>query len=91
VCQTCVNEGRMTAAELAEALAAGDLGAVAMVALEPPEFLVALALTVEQAIQLGTPLDEALEIGRECIALYCVIRPGVKRTVDALLAEIRTL
>jgi hypothetical protein len=53
MCKCCVDEGRMTQAELDERLAAGDVTVQAMADQSPEEFAKALDAMMDEAIAAG--------------------------------------
>lgn len=62
MCQACVDEGRMTAEELATAVARGDPSAIALGSLEPKDFSKALASVTVSAMLAGMAPDRALAV-----------------------------
>lgn len=77
MCQECVNEGHMTAQELADRLAAGDQSVVALGALEPGDFIETLVDMTLEVVSVGMPMDEALIIAFRVISEYAAMRPDL--------------
>lgn len=74
MCQSCVDEGHLTAKELADRLGAGDQTVVAIVALEPAAFIDALVEMTLEVTTAGMDMGEALQIAFRVIGEYAKMR-----------------
>jgi hypothetical protein len=75
MCQMCVDDGHLTAAELVQRMAQGDRSVIAMQALEPDEFLGTVAEVAVGAVTDGMDATKALEMALRCIRDYLRARP----------------
>lgn len=84
MCQSCVNDGLMTAEDFAARLAAGDKSVVAMLSLDFPDFLESISACLALEMEGGLSLDDALEAGKEAVDIWLQTRKADALAVAAM-------
>ena len=84
MCQSCVDQGLMTAEDLAARLARGDKDVVAMVDLDFPDFLEAISECLALEMEGGLPLDVAIEAGKVAVDIWLAAQAQQARELAAL-------
>jgi hypothetical protein len=85
MCQGCVDEGRMTAEELAAATAAGDTSVLPLEQLEPAAFSQELALVMLSAMLSGMAPERAVAVAVTVAQEYVRIRDLPPDTLEEIL------
>jgi hypothetical protein len=82
MCQECVTEGRMTQAELDEAIKSGDTTVTPMLELPPKAYLVAVTEVLAEALAGGLPLGEGLKLADSFLEAYVIARSEIGKPLS---------
>lgn len=91
MCQACVNEGRITAEELATRLGAGDKSVVVLGELEPKEFARQVTVMCLSLILEGMDPERVVDEAIQLAASYARNRKMAGAELEAFLAELAEL
>lgn len=91
MCQACVDEGHMTAEELARRLSEDDRSVMALATLEPADFMREVAKACIGNIMTGMDPELAVELAKELVAIYVLARPMHEATLADFLVKLDSI